>query len=419
MLRVERNLVTLLVFSFVVKFLFFVLGAESVRTGFPLPISEAWRDYAYAYVPMVQAFRSGYLPYRDFFHAYPPLFLYVLALFYFPSHFWSMALPLVVSDALTVIPVYLIGKRLSGERKAFLVSLAFALAPINLFYVDCLWLNPPLTTLFLLISVHCLLEGSYDTSAITIAVSIGFKQTSLLALPVMLLFAAKRTPRKRVLRYFVIVACVCFALSVPYILLEPRRYLYSIFRVPISAFGELPENYFQLGFTNPSGSGTMETATMAWYELKWMKYAPLNAPASLPLPIFVFLLPETFSDMYPKADLALKVLLLTAYGVLLYKTHRRGYVQDRDFIKGVLYSLLILFTFNPAYKYYVAGATPLLVLFGQRRGDLIAFGVFNAALLAAPRLLTPYLLLLLLGWLLRFQLGKMLGAPKIRLQLEF
>ena len=319
-----------------------------------------------------------------------------------------MALPLVVSDALTVVPIYLIGKRFSSEHKAFLASLLFALAPINLFYVDYIWLNPPLTTLFLLVSVYYLLEGRYDMSAITTAVSIGFKQTSLLTLPIMLFFVAKKISRKNVLRYFLIVASVCFTFSIPYIFLEPRLYLFTVFRVPISTLGDLPKNYFQLGFTNPPGSGTMDAATLEWYELKWMKYAPFNAPASLSLPVFIFLLPETASDMYFIADLTLKILLLTAYGTLLYKTHSREQIQDKVLIKCVLYSLLILFTFNPVYKYYVAGITPLLVLLGQKGRAFIAFEAFNMALLAIPRLLTSYLLLLLLGWLLRFQLGRML-----------
>jgi len=381
--------------------LLFGFSVESSKTGLSLPISEAWRDYAYAYVPTVQAFRGGHLPYIDFFHAYPPLFLYALTLFSFLPYFWSMALPLIVSDALTVVPVYLIGKRILSERGAFVASLLFALAPINVCYVDYVWLNPPLTTFFLMVSVYSLLEGRYDFSAFALAASIGFKQTSLLALPMVLFFVAKKLSHKRVLRYFLIVASICFVFSIPYVFVEPRLYLYSIFRVPIGAWGELPENYFQLGFTNPAGSSTIETATLDWYRLKWLKYVPLNAPVSLSLPIFIFLLPEMASDAYLKAELVLKILLFTAYGLLLYKTHGKERIEDAVLIKYLLYSLLVLFTFNPVYKYYVAGTTPFLSLLVQKRRDVIAFEVFNFALLAIPRLFTSYLLLLLLGWLLR------------------
>lgn len=412
--RKGRSLLVLLASSFFSKFLFFLFGIESARIGFLLPISGAWKDYAYAYIPTVQAFTRGYLPYKDFFHAYPPLFLYTLTVFSILPYTWSMALPLVMSDASTVIPVYLISKRLFSERRAFTISLLFALAPINLFYVDYLWLNPPLTTLFLVVSVYYLLDGRYDVSAITLALSIGFKQTSLLSLPVMLLFVTRRASCKRVLRYFMIVASICLAFSVPYIFLEPKRYLFSIFRVPIHFWGDLPENYFQLGFTGPPGSGSINTATLEWYKLKWMKYAPLTAPSSLSLPIFIFLLPAIASDMYFMANLLLKILLFTAYGILVYRTYKREQIQDEVLIKHVMYNLLILFTFDRVYKYYIAGITPFLALLGQKRRDFIAFEAFNVALLAIPRLLTSYLLLLLLGWFLRFQLDRILKPGKRR-----
>jgi len=410
-LGIPKSLSILLVVSIIGKFLFFMLSIESVRTGFSLPISEAWKDYAYAYVPTVQAFKEGYLPYRDFFHAYPPLFLYALTLFSFLPFFWSMALPIVISDALTVLPVYLIGKRLLSERYAFIASLLFALAPINLFYVDYVWLNPPMATLFLMASVCFLLAGRYDFSAFTLAISIGFKQTSLLALPIVLLFLVKKLSRKTASRYFLIVASICFAFSIPYIFVEPRLYLYSIFRVSISSWGELPENYFQLGFTNPPGSTTIDTATLDWYELKWMKYVPLNAPVSLFLPISIFLLPETATDTYIKAEITLKIVLLIAYGLLLYRTHEKE-VENSVLVRYLLYSLLILFTFNPVYKYYVAGIMPFLSLLVQKRIDVIAFEFFNFALLAIPRLLTSYLLLLLLAGLLRPRLGRTDGRKK-------
>jgi len=400
--RSGRKLPVLLVTSFVSKSLFFLLGIRTAWEGFSFPVSEAWRDYAYAYIPTVQAFVRGNMPYRDFYHAYPPLFLYALTIFSILPYFWSMALPLVVSDALTVIPVYLIAKRLSGEHRAFLASLLFALAPINLFYVDCVWLNPSLTTLFLLVSVYLLLEERYDMSAIILAVSVGFKQTSLLALPVVLLFVAKKLSRKYALRYFLIVASVCFAFSIPYLFVEPRLYLFSIFRVPIGAWGKLPENYFQLGFTNPPGAGAIDTATLKWYQLKWMRYMPLNAPVNLSLPIFIFLLPEVAAGAYSIANTILLALLFTAYSALLYKAHRKERIQDTVLIKYLLHSLLILFTFNHVYKYYAAGITPFLSLLVQRRREAIVFEVFNLALLAIPRALTSYLLLLLLVWLLRF-----------------
>jgi len=51
-----KSLSVLLVISIIGKFLFLMLSIESVKTSFSLPISEAWKDYVYAYIPTVQAF---------------------------------------------------------------------------------------------------------------------------------------------------------------------------------------------------------------------------------------------------------------------------------------------------------------------------------------------------------------------------
>ncbi|MEM2210127.1 MAG: hypothetical protein QW755_07335 [Nitrososphaerota archaeon] len=60
-LHIERALTTLLIISFIIKFIFFLFGIEGIRINFPLSIFEVWRDYIYAYVPTVQTFKNGYL----------------------------------------------------------------------------------------------------------------------------------------------------------------------------------------------------------------------------------------------------------------------------------------------------------------------------------------------------------------------
>lgn len=402
-LRIERTLANLLIISFTIKFIFFLFGIEGIRINFPLSIFEAWRDYIYAYIPTVQAFKNGYLPYKDFYHAYPPLFLYFLTLFSFIPCFWSIALPLVIFDALTLIPVYFISNHFFSSDKAFFISLIFALAPINLFYIDFLWLNPSLTTFFLLLSIYFFIKEKYDISAINFAISIGFKQTSLLALPIMLLFLLKKKSFKYALKYFIIVLSICFLFSIPYIFLEPRLYLFSIFRIPFN-IEELPKNYFQLGFfTEPFEYDTINTATLKWYELKMMKYVPFNAPINLFLPIFIFILPENFSNLYFSIDYVMKFFFFITYILLLYNIHKKKQFQDNFLIKSVLYSLLIFFIFNPIYKYYVAGITPLLILLNQKKKNFVIFEIFNIALILIPRIFTSYLLLLLFLLLLKFQ----------------
>jgi 4-amino-4-deoxy-L-arabinose transferase-like glycosyltransferase len=156
-------IVSLLILNLAIKFTVFALSPAS--SGFQFTDFETWSDYAYAYFPSVLAFKSGFLPYVNFYYPYPPLFLYALTLFSCPGVSWGSAVPLVLADALTAIPVYLIARRFMSERASFLTSLVFVLAPLNLLYADYVWLNPPLTTLFLMSSLYCFLEARYNLSS--------------------------------------------------------------------------------------------------------------------------------------------------------------------------------------------------------------------------------------------------------------
>jgi 4-amino-4-deoxy-L-arabinose transferase-like glycosyltransferase len=395
-----------------------VVSWLSVGTSMSLsiPNAENWQDYFYAYLPSVQAFKSGYLPYVDFYFAYPPLFLYVLAAFSYLGASWGAAVPLVVADALTVVPVYLIARRLASEKGALLVGLLFALAPMNLYYADYLWLNPPLTTLFLLVSVWLFLASRYDLSAVALALSVGFKQTALLALPVLLIFLWRRTSRGLALRYLLLVTAICLALSIPYLFLSPARYLFSIFRLPLDSLG-LPQNYYQL--IAPTGPvQTVNTATITGYLQTWTRFQDINGPASLILPIFIFFVPSASSVLYSEAGVGLTVVLATAYLLLLYRAYGKHRILDETVLFYVMSGLLILFTFDPLYKYYVVGITPLLALLVRDKRGVFGFISLNLALLLVPRVLgsyVPLITLLCLVGLARFPWGRRLPANSLPL----
>jgi len=390
-------LVWLLVISFAASFLVFILAI--VSPGFSIPNAEAWLDYAYAYIPSVQAFKAGYLPYANFYFSYPPLFLYALTAFSYLGPSWASALPSVIAEALTAVPVFLIARRFVNVRGAFLAGLVFALAPMNLYYADYYWLNPPLTTLFLLVSVYCFLEGRYDLSAITLALSIGFKQTALLVLPILLLLLWKRTSRRVALRYLTIVAAICLIISLPYLFISPGLYLFSIFRLPLNPF-YLPQNYYQL--VAPTGPvSTVNSATFTGYLLAWNNLIYVNGPVSLILPLFVFLVPGA-QDAFNYANIGLTAALVAVYLLLLYRTYKKDQAQDRTVILYAMFSQLVLFTFNPLYKYYLVGITPMLVLCAPGKRGLAAFIVLNLVMLLVPRIIAayvPFAVLLWMSWL--------------------
>ena len=408
-----RTLLGLTAIALLCKLVVFFL---SIRTSmsFSLPFAENWQDFSLAYVPAADAFKSGFAPYGDFYYPYPPLFLYALTSFsYLPLPSWSSALPLVIADALTVVPVYLLARELVSERYSLIASIAFVLAPINLYYVDYLWLNPSLTTLFLMVSVYFLIKRRFDLSAVSLALSIGFKQTALLALPIIMIVVWRSLSRRGAMRYLLITASICFLISVPYIFLSPGPYLYSVFRVPLDfwwGIGQWPPNYFQIGV----GTGTATTPdTLNWITSRWnLIVQGIGMPVTLALPMFIFLLPTTLSWVYdPYSTGLLLLILLAGYAALLYRTRRNRHIEEKDSLRYVLYGLLLLFAFYPLYKYYAVGIIPIFALLMRSKRDALGFTAFNFALMLIPRYFASWVLLISLLWLLRHHLAGLLRKP--------
>jgi hypothetical protein len=412
-----RLLVAIVATALAVKFAIFGL---SVGTSMSLsvPNAENWQDFSLAYMPAAAAFRNGFLPYNDFFYAYPPLFLYAQTAFsYLPLPSWSGAIPLVAADALTVVPVYLIARRFWRERNAMLVSALFILAPTNLYYVDYLWLNPSLTTLFLMVSIYLLIEGRYDLSALTLAVSMGFKQTALFALPIILAIIWKgQRGRSGAVRYLLLVAFVCVIVSLPYLVISPGAYLASIFRVPADMWDSgLPTNYFQIGV----GTGTpVSFNTLDWLTSKWaLLSAGVYSPATLALPVFIFFIPSAYSWIYSSSS-ALSIvgylIITVGFVFLLRSVWNRVSIDQADLLKYVLCAMLLVFTFYPLYKYYVVGMIPVLLLLVRSRRAVVGFIVFSFVLMVVPRYFASWVLLIALVWLLRrFSITRQVGIKSL------
>lgn len=190
---------------------------------------EGYQDFRLAYVPLVSNFTAGKMPYRDFHYAYPPFFIYLLtpfALFSLPS--WTMALPLVTFDAASVILVYLIVRRLMSSRKALMASIVFAIAPINLWYNDFLWLNPPPMTFFVLLAIYAFLSKKHEASFLSLAIATLFKQIAFILFPILLVTLFKKSNRKEAIRNALLYCTVCFIGSLPYIITIPTHYLWHL-----------------------------------------------------------------------------------------------------------------------------------------------------------------------------------------------
>ncbi|MHB8702425.1 MAG: hypothetical protein ACYC7D_15590 [Nitrososphaerales archaeon] len=344
---------------------------------------EAYTDYRDLYLRcLVTPFLNGSQAYSlPIVYNYPPLFLYVLSAFAIINLIWVPAIPLVLLDALTVIPIYLIVKNYlskGNSKLAFAVCLAWVVNPLNLFYNDLMWLNPGPTTFFLITSVYFLLRGNYVFSSILLAISTGFKQTSVLLFPIFILFSLKfKGFTKELMYYILIYAGLLFLISLPYIYLNPQQYLWAL-QLPI------------LG--NPPGTGS-GTPTAFVYDL------------SQPVRLTTFLGLIKFIDLKGLAVASYSFLnyaVIAAYaGIIVYMLVTRRKPTANDLLIYCLAALLVFDSFfgRGVYKYYFAALTPLAIPFLSSRRGLIIFQIFSVALILLPRVVSPWMAVLLITFL--------------------
>ena len=436
-----------LFYTFIFKILIFgvgvfLIGVFATRTGlvsgssgnFPMfglnqwPHIEAYTDYRDLYLKdLVAPFLKGQDAYKlgTIVYNYPPLFLYLLSFFAEVNLAWFAAVPLVAFDILTVIPVYLISKRFlfqDSVKIAFAVSLIWAVNPINLFYNDLMWLNPGPTTFFLLMAVYFFLKKDWYFSAFMLAISTGFKQISVLVLPIFLVLIWKSTSHakisspfpqgteekiqirswkqsisrpgrdlehalkfgfsrlKPVLYFLATYIGFLFIISLPYVVTEPQNYFYSL-QLPI------------LGY--PPGTSAGFPTTFSY---------PLSEPTRLT----TFLGVVKFANLQGLAVSSYQILdyaFAFAYvGLILYMLLAKIEPSATNTVILSMAAFLIFFSLygRGIYKYYFATLTPLaLPFFGDKRYAIL-FEIFSIALLLIPRVATPWLAVLLLTMLPRF-----------------
>ena len=399
----SRRIVLLFTLSLTVKLVCFIIGVMDGRVFDIEPLVldvfafgevEAWRDYGLAYLPTIEAFKSGYTPYVDFWYAYPPLFLYLLAAFsYLPLQFWGPAIPIVVFDVLSTILVFLIGSRFLSQKESFIATLLFIMAPINLFYNDYLWLNPPLVTLPSLLATFFFLTKKYDLSALSLAIAFGFKQTGLILFPVLSVGMYKKIGPRKALRFIAIFISSVVAISIPYLFTSPQHYLWCLSGQRIGSVGSLGEEYWSrilpwaTGITVPPPSYPIHG----------------NGPINLAVPIFVFTsqgmegerLFTYFWDFKWAASIGLSFALFASFILLLWRFSRLEKLEDYDVVCHLLISLILFNSFyeRGIFKYYLATVTPFLVLAIRNRLQLALFILFNFSTLIVPRYLSSWILL--------------------------
>jgi len=115
------------------KGLFFVLGLSAVmKVSILIALSgKAINNDGLLYISAAQHFASGY--FKEGLALYPmPLYSFFIAIVHFLISDWVLAARLIslLSQVLTIIPLYLVSKNIFDNRIAFWGCLAFTLAPL-------------------------------------------------------------------------------------------------------------------------------------------------------------------------------------------------------------------------------------------------------------------------------------------------
>jgi hypothetical protein len=227
-------------------------GATATVTWF----LEAYSDASYYYEPYLSSFRydnwnpyvGGEGPLNGY--AYGPMFIYGL---YFISVFVGLFNPgmekdvVVVEsvkwthitfDALSVVMLYIIIISLksfkNGKKKkhffGVLGSVIFLFMPINLLYVDCIYLNTPQMTFFTLLSFLLFMKEKYRTSAFIISIAWLSKQMPLfLVIPWFLIIWKKKSLGEALIDFVAIFLATTLILSLPWLFISPKDYIWRVF----------------------------------------------------------------------------------------------------------------------------------------------------------------------------------------------
>jgi len=217
---------------------------------------EAYVDASYYYEPYLYNFRFlNWNPYAGGEgpldgYAYGPIFIYGLYLIsLFVSLFNpNMSRPLLVSesvkwthivfDSLCVVMLYLIiiSLKTFNKKKAkkhiigFLGASSLMLMPINLLYVDSIYLNIPQMTLFTMIAFLLFMRGKYKTTAFMLTIAWLSKQMPLFLLaPWFLIIWKKKDLKTALVEFLLTFLLTSFIISLPWMFVSPYGYFAKLF----------------------------------------------------------------------------------------------------------------------------------------------------------------------------------------------
>ena len=353
---------------------FVVASIASTYNGdFPemYPHLEPYEDYDRLYLPEVKKFLDGEKIYREFFHAYPPLWIYTLSAFAkFDLPFWGAAIPILIYDVLLAPLVYVIARKIMKGKIPLLLGVMIAASPVLLWYDAVFWLNPPPSTFFLLLSLYLVILRKFRFAAIALGIALAYKQTILIATPFILFAVYRWSSRRKSAEFLLIILTVVTLASLPYLVWYPDVYLWA------------------LGFP-----GIPTPSPYAPDDLTVWKY-DITQPTHLG---------SVFGDLgFPEIAIKFRQNLLYVISAVfvgfLFLFSRIKKLNENDLVKYLAYSLLLFIFLFPrgTYKYFFVTALPFFALSCRKKGDIVTFVLLNLGILLVPRSVEPWFAFLMM-----------------------
>lgn len=383
-LKSKKKLIFVLIISICIQITIFQIIQLSNWIS-QKPINEPWfkfltqtiepfSDYKIWYQTFAkQTLYEGWLPYMKIFHIilpeeewyhfwfvenedlflnfiYPPFFFYILILPSFIS-IQLIFLPLLLTNVLLPILIYKFLSNSFNQKVAEWGFIATAVNPLYIFYSGGLALNSSLITFFFVLTLYFISTSRYGYAIICLGITILFKQIIIFLAPPIIMYITlksvidKKVPffnnyKKKFLLYSAILIIILFIGSLPWILIAPGNYLFTMLAPGIQPPTLLPTFHFPYPHYN--------------YPIFWFDFL-----YSLKAPTFVFWIFGFLNFTYV-GIIILEIVIMK----ILFKWHREGILNWVKFLDIIMYATFLSYLFFPRglYKYYFSFYVPLVVL---------------------------------------------------------
>ena len=335
---------------------------------------EPYSDYKIWYQTFAkQTLYENWLPYLKLFHIelteaewyhywfvenedlflnfiYPPFFYYILILPSFIS-IQLMFLPLLITNVLLPILIYKFLNNSFNQKVAEWGFIATAINPLYLFYSGGLALNSSLITFFFVLTLYFISTSRFGYSIVSFAVSILFKQIMIFLAPPIIMFITlksaidKKYPflnnyKKKFFFYSAILGIILFLGSLPWFLIAPGNYLFTMIAPGVEHPTLVPTFHFPYPHYH---------YPIFWYDFLY----------SLKAPTFLFWIFGFLNFTYV-GIISLEIVIMK----ILFTWHKKGILNWVKFLDIIMYSTFLSYLFFPRglYKYYFTFYVPLVVL---------------------------------------------------------